>query len=205
MTEPVEQTSGGGKSAGKKRRWVWALVVFGAAIAAYVGWNIFDSHVLLGPGTITVSPETTYLTGPLNADGTVNYTQALIDRYSKGVTPDNNAVALLALAFEANDFIPEFSTRAEILRQLDLTEKDLAGGDKFVSWHHYLKALGTEGQKIDPYGELLGQLGQRPWTAEDQPAVAAWVAEYLPFVGTALGVAIVWLRYLTNSPIFKKD
>jgi hypothetical protein len=37
------------------------------------------------------------------------------------------------------------------------------------------------------------------------PGIAAWVAEYLPFVGTAFGIAVVWLRYLTNSPMFRKE
>ena len=37
------------------------------------------------------------------------------------------------------------------------------------------------------------------------PDMQAWVAEYLPFLGTGMGVAIVWLRYFTNSPMFKKS
>ncbi len=177
MTESVEQAAAGVAPAEKKRRWLWALVVFGGVIAAYVGWNMFDSYVLLGPTTITVSPETTYLTGPLNADGTVNYTQALNDRYSEGVTPDNNAVTLLAQAFDVDDFIPEGSTRAEILRQLGLTEGDLAGGKKFVSWRDYLEALGPEGEDIDPDYYLIAELGRRPWAAQDHPEMAAWLAD----------------------------
>ncbi|GAH70856.1 unnamed protein product, partial [marine sediment metagenome] len=134
-----------------------------------------DSYVLLGESKITVSPETTYLTGPLNADGTVNYTQALIDRYSKGVTPDNNAMTLLARAF-GPDFLPE-ETRAEILRQLGLTEEDLVAGKKYVSWRDYLEAAGLDREQIDPNGDLVEQLGRRPWAAEDHPQVAAWLAD----------------------------
>ena len=44
---------------------------------------------------ITVGRETTYLTGPLNPDGTVNYLAALNAIYGKGVTPANNAVVPL--------------------------------------------------------------------------------------------------------------
>jgi len=40
---------------------------------------------------ITVSRQTTFLTGPLNADGTVNYSRALDDICGKGVTRQNNA------------------------------------------------------------------------------------------------------------------
>jgi len=132
--------------------------------------------VLLGPATITVSPETTYLTGPLNADGTVNYVQALIDRYSEGVTPENNAMTLLVQAFDPDDFLPE-ETRAEILRQLGLTEEDLAAGKKFVSWGDYLEARGLDEEEIDPDCDLITQLGRRPWAAKDHPEVAAWLAD----------------------------
>jgi hypothetical protein len=36
------------------------------------------------------------------------------------------------------------------------------------------------------------------------PEVQAFVGEHLPEVGAAVGTAIVILRALTNSPIFKK-
>ena len=57
-----------------------------------------------------------------------------------------------------------------------------------------------KGLKTTAFGVLTALL-----SLLSTPEMAAWVAEYLPFVGTALGVAIVWLRYLTNSPIFKKE
>ncbi len=37
------------------------------------------------------------------------------------------------------------------------------------------------------------------------PEFAAWVGENLPWVGGALGAAVVWLRYLTSSPMFRRD
>ncbi len=40
---------------------------------------------------ITVGKDTTYITGPLNADGTVNYVAYINAKHSKGVTPRNNA------------------------------------------------------------------------------------------------------------------
>jgi len=47
---------------------------------------------------VTISPETTYVSGPLNADGTVNYLKAFNERASKGVLPESNAAALLVRA-----------------------------------------------------------------------------------------------------------
>ena len=39
---------------------------------------------------VTVSKETTYITGPLRKDGYPDYVAALNERLSKGVTPENN-------------------------------------------------------------------------------------------------------------------
>jgi hypothetical protein len=44
---------------------------------------------------ITISRETTFVTGPLRPDGSVDYLAAINERYSKGVTPDNNAAVPL--------------------------------------------------------------------------------------------------------------
>ncbi|MCK4626409.1 MAG: hypothetical protein KAV00_13910, partial [Phycisphaerae bacterium] len=38
---------------------------------------------------ITISRKTTYILGPINADGTVNYVAAINKMCSKGVTPKN--------------------------------------------------------------------------------------------------------------------
>jgi len=47
-----------------------------------------------GKPLITVSKETTWITEPLNADGTVNYVAAADAWLSKGVTRENNAAIL---------------------------------------------------------------------------------------------------------------
>ena len=40
---------------------------------------------------IAISRDTTYITGPLRADGYVDYIAAINERCSEGVTPENNA------------------------------------------------------------------------------------------------------------------
>lgn len=83
---------------------------------------------------ITVSKETTYFLGPLNADGTVNYIAALNKINSRGVTPDNNAAVLLIKAFG-----PEMirkGIRSDMLKALKikhLPEK----GNYFIKEYHY--------------------------------------------------------------------
>src|SRR5262245_10578327 len=51
---------------------------------------------LVGPSPrIAVSRQTTYATEPLGPDGLPNYEKYLLDLYRNGVTPDNNAAALI--------------------------------------------------------------------------------------------------------------
>ena len=55
------------------------------------------------PVPLEISKQTTYFTAPLNADGTVNYVQALDDLYRNGVKPEDNAAVLLIQAFGPAD------------------------------------------------------------------------------------------------------
>jgi hypothetical protein len=73
-----------------------------------------------GKPLITVSKETTWITGPLNADGTVNYIAAADAWLSKGVTRENNAAILILQAF-GRDAIDE-KVRDAIIKRLGLTD-----------------------------------------------------------------------------------
>src|SRR6516225_2280245 len=46
-------------------------------------------------GKFTIGKETTYVTGPLDKDGYIDYAAALNERMGKGVTPENNANVLI--------------------------------------------------------------------------------------------------------------
>src|SRR5438552_13847534 len=72
------------------RRWKLLLGIattFFLAALVYAAWP--------GSSTFTVSPETTYVTGPLDKDGYVDYVTALNERLSKEINPDNNANVLI--------------------------------------------------------------------------------------------------------------
>lgn len=70
------------------------LLVFVLACAGYGIWWWAE----WGKTQLEIGRETTYITGPLNDDGTVNYVAYLNARYGKGVTPENNAAVILARA-----------------------------------------------------------------------------------------------------------
>ena len=108
------------------RPWMIVLLVL-AALLAYMYWPA-------GPIKIIISRETTYIDGPVNPDGTVNYVAYLDANYSKGVTPENNAAPLLLRAF-GPDMLPTAIT-GQTLARLGLPA-DIFDRDKhFVEWKH---------------------------------------------------------------------
>jgi len=46
-------------------------------------------------GKFTISKETTFVTGPVDKDGYIDYTAALNERLRQGMTPENNANVLI--------------------------------------------------------------------------------------------------------------
>lgn len=73
---------------------------------------------------IVVSPQTTYITAPLDAHGWPNYKQALLNLYRRGVTPKNNAAALIWPALWPGELDP--SQYAAITAELGLPQNPSA-------------------------------------------------------------------------------
>jgi hypothetical protein len=125
-------------------------------------------------GTITVGKETTYITGPLDQDGHVDYAAALNERLSKGVTPDNNANVLLWKALGPRP--DEKTIPAEYFRRMGVAAPPERGA-YFIDLHQYLKDRkktkpGADRKEID---DQLERRRRRPWTAKDDPHLAAWL------------------------------
>jgi hypothetical protein len=119
----------------------------------------------------TIGKSTTYLTGPLLPDGTVNYVAALDKIRSKGVTRENNAAVLLIQALGTHN-LPE-ETRGEVLRRLGL-EWLPEDGIRF-DWGDAPSA-GDEPAALDFREELKAACGS-VWTREDHPLLAEWLKE----------------------------
>jgi hypothetical protein len=138
-----------------------------------------------GKGKITVGRETTYVTGPLDEDGYVDYVAALHERLGKGITPQNNANVLLWKAMGPH---PEGAKMpARFFRWLGVAAPP-ENGPYFSDLFKYVK----ENTKIDvdkAAGALSGQLEdarRRPWKEKDYPLLVDWLkANELP-----LGVAV---------------
>ncbi len=67
-------------------------------------------YVIFRPApSIVISKKTTVITAPLRADGLPDYGQYLMERFSEGVTPENNAAVLIRHASKLNLPLPESS------------------------------------------------------------------------------------------------
>ena len=168
------------------RKW-WVWVLGGAYVAAATTVVLILSPKLAY--RITVSRETTYLLGPLNADGTVNYVAALDAEYSRGVTPQNNAAVPLLQA-GGIDLVPyllgpDERLPGQLWRLFDkLGMAPLpADGEYFVSFEDYLLANPPEelaasqqpaGVFVQPRTRLL-RTTRDTWRDRDYPSVAAWL------------------------------
>ena len=131
---------------------------------------------------MTISKETTYVTEPLRKDGYPDYVAALNQRCSQGVTVENNAAVLFWKAVGPGEINTRY--RAEYFRMLGvaaLPEK----GEYFVDFDTYLshqedgnRSRGAEAEprtKFAAYA-LLDPALRRPWSKEEFPTIAAWLA-----------------------------
>ncbi|HKB38158.1 MAG TPA: hypothetical protein VKD72_17050, partial [Gemmataceae bacterium] len=116
--------------------------------------------------------ETTYVTGPLDQDGYIDYQAALNERLGQGVKPDKNANALLWKALgprpEGGHGMPPAFFKALGI------EEPPEGGDYLVGLAAFIK----DHLKVDQAEAIEDQRSRaslRPWTAKDYPHVAAWL------------------------------
>jgi hypothetical protein len=128
------------------------------------------------PPQFTIGKDTTYVTGPVDKDGYIDYTTALNDRLRQGVTVDNNANVLLMKVMG-----PKFRGKAlppEYFRLLGI-QAPPEGGDYFVDRDSYMKTFpkGDFDKQNYEFDEQLDRAQQRPWTAKEYPKVFGWLKE----------------------------
>ena len=125
----------------------------------------------------TISKETTYLTGPVDADGYIDYVAALNERLGKGVTAENNANALL---WQAPGPKPERSSRdpvsPEFFRRMGIAVPP-EQGEYLVPLFNYMREQLQlySGSQMDAINEQERRAKERSWTADDSPQLAAWL------------------------------
>jgi hypothetical protein len=119
------------------------------------------AKVTTGPATrpFVISKETTFATGPVRNDGTIDYVAAINEHLSKGVTKENNAaIPLLEAVTMGGADRPEHYAK---LRQCLGVAEPAAGANA--------------GALQEPAGDVVDQAGKGPWTAAKNPEAARWL------------------------------
>jgi hypothetical protein len=125
-------------------------------------------------GKFTVGKETTFVTGPLDEDGRVDYAAALNERLGKGITAENNANVLIWKALGPH---PEGARMPPEFFKLLGIEAPPEKGDYFIDLSRYIKehAKIEPGKENEEIFEPLSRCTQRPWTEKDDPHIASWL------------------------------
>jgi hypothetical protein len=121
--------------------------------------------------------ETTYVTGPLDKEGYVDYEIALNDRLSKGITAEKNANVLLWAAFGPTPSGGSATLPAEFFKRLGIAEPPKTG-DYFINRQAFIRDhLKLEPAESDTFHEQGDRATKRPWQAKDFPHIASWLKQ----------------------------
>ena len=151
---------------------IWSIVFI--LIASFVSYEYYLATPDSGPLPITVSKETTYILGPVKKDGTVNYIAYLNDKYSKGVTKENNAAIPLIGILGSYSFLTKDNAQP-ICEMLGIPVPP-AGKKYFIDSDEYAYTHLSDAE-YDEYEERydLDTAAINPWNAKQYPIIAQWL------------------------------
>jgi RNA polymerase sigma factor (sigma-70 family) len=122
----------------------------------------------------TIGKATTYVTGPLDPDGYVDYETALNERLGKDISPENNANVLLWQAWgpqpTGTAMPPEFFRWLKVPAPAER-------GEYFVDLVRYAQEAPqlNRGEQTSELQDQRGRAAQRPWVEKEYPRIAGWL------------------------------
>jgi hypothetical protein len=123
---------------------------------------------------LPIGKDTTYVVGPFDKYGYIDYEAALNAELSKGITPEKNAMALLVQVLgpapEGGDGLPP-----AYFKWLDIPipPKD---GNYFIGQYKYTHdTLGLTEAQLEALDDIQRWATQRPWVSKDCPPLAEWL------------------------------
>jgi hypothetical protein len=171
-----------------KRPSRWAIWFVGVLFAAgTIGVLAQDGEPAAKPAAkepakprprVTISRETTFITGPLREDGYPDYVGALNELASRGVTPENNAAVLFCRAFGPLAVLEKNRDRFFRMLGIPLLPPE---GKYLVSLRDYVDR--NKGSRVMPQSDQPTEQDQAWWTAEGQRQEAMtrpWAKEEFP-------------------------
>lgn len=157
-----------------QRHWPVRRIVGAVAVLSFILWRVF---VLFVSSKLEIGPETTFVNGPLTADGRIDYETALHERFSEGITPDNNAAVLIDRAFGPAAISPPL--RVRYFGRLGI-EPLPEQGDYVVMQTAFtqqkLDGVADRAERQEAIFNELGRAQKRPWTKDECPLAAEWLA-----------------------------
>ena len=134
----------------------------------------------LGAAKVTISKETTYLTGPLRADGWIDYAAVINERSKAGVTKENNAAVFFWQAAGSRTISAE--TRVEFFRQLGI-EAPPEDHNCLTTFYDFLPrrkehpdtATAEYWTWVDGIQHQVDAAKSRPWSRAEFPVLADWL------------------------------
>lgn len=126
------------------------------------------------PPRIRISPETTRVTGPLDAEGYVDFLAACNAQAGAGITLENNAYLLLLQAVgPAEGYV---DTMHAVCDALGIPRLPVEG--EYLVPHHPRQETvpAVEPGQTDPVVKQFEQAVSRPWVADEFPAVVELLA-----------------------------
>ena len=153
----------------------WALIPATLVLLAAVPFAWRASFVLSAE-PLKIGPETTYVTGPIKPDGSIDYPAALHERLSVDVKPEENAAILIDRAFGPSVISPELrSLYFSRIGAKPLPEQ----GDYVVTQTSFTQSKIKDAENPSELnGTILDELARataRPWTRADCPLAAEWL------------------------------
>jgi hypothetical protein len=122
---------------------------------------------------VPVGKETTFVTGPVDEEGFIDFDTAFNEHFGRGNKPDVNANVLLSKAIGPK--AADERVRERYFKALGVPVPP-ERGEYFIALRDFLKnetELGFD--EIKAAMEQLDEWAQRPWTAKDHPHLAAWL------------------------------
>jgi hypothetical protein len=125
-------------------------------------------------GKFTIGKDTTFVDGPLDKDGYIDYVAALNERLRQAVTPENNANVLIWKALGPH---PDGATMPRAFFPLMGIQAPPEQGEYFVELSRYVRDhVKAEPEERSAESEdQVKRAMRRPWTEKQYPLLAAWL------------------------------
>lgn len=160
-------------SSEKKHRKILTVLLF--LLFCFFGLVVY--LLLPARNTFTIGEETTYITGPLDSDGQIDYVSALNERLRGEIKPDQNANVLIWQAIGPH---PEGGNMpAEYFEWLGKPAPP-EDGEYMIDLMKFVRSRTpnlVDGQRpdISREMEIVDYCRKWPWTSKKEPEVAEWV------------------------------